>query len=97
MSERMTKFELFYHEYAGRHKAELGNDLLMNVIERAFYAGALGGVGCIANRIGELEGSQDPATVINGISDTITTASAELMTMNERLNKDDMPTPRSIQ
>ena len=86
MSERMTKFELFYHEYAGRHKEELDNDLLMSVIERAFYAGALGGVGCIANRIAGLSGAQDPSDVIKSISDVITGANTELLILNERLN-----------
>lgn len=84
-AERMTKFELFYHEYAGRHKDQLDNDRLMDVIEQAFYAGAMGGVGCIANRIAELEGAVDPSEIIHGITDVITRASTELMIINERL------------
>lgn len=97
MPERMTKFELFYHEYAGRHREELQNDLLMQVIERAFYAGAMGGVGCIANRIAELEPSRDTSEVITNLSNVITGANVELQLMNERLNEEDMPMPRLVQ
>lgn len=84
MSERLTKFEEFYHEYAGKHKERLDNDLLMEVIEQAFYAGAFAGVGCIANRISELNGAQDPSVVISGVSSVITGASTELQIINER-------------
>jgi hypothetical protein len=86
MSEKNTTFEHFYHEYAGKHKDALDNDLLMAVIERAFYAGAMGGVGTVANRISELEGAKDPSDVIMNISDVIKKASTELMIVNERLN-----------
>lgn len=86
MADRMTKFEEFWHEYAGKHKEQLDNDLLMEVIERAFYAGALGGLGCVANRIAELEGAQDPSDVINAISDVITGANTELTIINESFN-----------
>lgn len=85
MSERLTKFEDFFHAYAGRHKDQLNDDLLMAVIEQAFYAGAMGGVGCIANRIAELEATANPAEVINGISQTILLASSELEVANEKL------------
>lgn len=88
MSEKNTTFEHFFNEYAGKHKVQLDNDLLMEVIERAFYAGALGGVGTIANRISQLEGAQDPSEVITAISDVIQGASTELMIINERFNGD---------
>jgi len=88
MSEKSTSFEHFYHEYAGKHKDQLDNDLLMAVIERAFYAGAMGGVGTVANRISALEGAQDPSDVIKSISNVIQSASTELMILNERLNGD---------
>ena len=84
MSEKNTTFEHFYHEYAGKHKDQLDNDLLMEVIEQAFYAGAFAGVGCIANRISELEGAKDPSEIITGISDVITGANTELQIINER-------------
>ena len=87
MSERITKFEDFYSTYIGDNKELLdaGVPLLMETIEQAFYAGALSGVGVIANRIAELEGSQDPSEVIQRISDVITHANTELNIANTKL------------
>lgn len=85
MAERLVKIEDFYHEYAGQHKGDLDDDLLMQVIQQAFYAGALGGVGVVANRISLLEAQQSAAEMINGISDVISGANAELKAANEML------------
>jgi hypothetical protein len=86
MANRITSFEEMFERYAGKHREELDNDTLMDLIERTFYAGASSGLGVIANRIANLEGSRDPSDVIRGISDVITKASTELYIINEKQN-----------
>lgn len=79
--DELWEVYLAYGQEVGWSKEE------MEWAKQVYFAGALGGVGVLANRLAELPGRHDKTTILQGISNEVVRASKELFTKNKEMRQ----------